>query len=378
MQWITGLFGALLLVLVASFFFVPEQHQRNWFLYLAALCAHGFLFDRQTVRTAFAQPGGWAVFAMVAFPALSLAWSKSVDSDTAADLLLAAYCILLIYLGISHLVRQDPRAIARPAKTLLVCANLGALISIADWVANYDAAWPRLSGALGLDNPVHGAILLLTATLPVWRGVARGEVRARWLLTCLAPCLFALLAGPRTALAGYVLVVLFLLRARTRPETLVAGAVLLGLVGLAALFGNDVVKAIWLDRGLSYRPEIWGQTWSAFLACNPLLGCGIATPLTVEYLPGAVTDRAHSLYVAAVYHQGLLGLLVLLGALAWLLLRAPRTPQSRDWPVMLVYALLASLTSGDHVLVRTTLFWCYFWLPILVLAASAPRAHLQP
>ena len=42
----------------------------------------------------------------------------------------------------------------------------------------------------------------------------------------------------------------------------------------------------------------------------------------------------------------------------------------RDWAVVLVYVLLASTTSGDHVLVRTTLFWCYFWLPVMVLAAS--------
>ena len=138
--------------------------------------------------------------------------------------------------------------------------------------------------------------------------------------------------------------------------------------GAAALIGSDALQSIWLDRGLSYRPAIWSQTFSAFASCNPLIGCGIAAPLEVEYLPETVTDRAHSLYVAAIYHQGFLGAAVFFGAMAWLLYCA--RGRRRDWAIVLVYVLLASTTSGDHLLVRTTLFWCYFWLPVMVLAAS--------
>ncbi len=376
-QWPTQLFGLLLVGLAASFFFVPEQHQRNWLLYLTALAAHGFLFNQQTWRGAFAQPGGWVVIALLAMPALSLIWSASASHDDAANLLLAAYCILLIYLGLVHLSRRAPKTIERLLPTLLICANLGALLAIGDWVMNYDSTRPRLPGVLGLDNPVHGSLLLLTATLPVWSGLARGEMRTSWLLACLAPCLFALLAGPRTALAAYTLMVVLILRQRFRPASLMAGVVLLGLTGLIALFASDALKSIWLERGLSHRPEIWRQSWSALLACNPLFGCGIATPLKAEYLPGIMTDRAHSLYVATLYHQGIMGVLTLLGALGWLLMRAYGTQQGRDWTLMLAYALLASLTSGDHILVRTTLFWCYFWLPLLVLAAGFHGAPLE-
>ena len=386
---ISRTFTVLLALLLVSFFFVPEQHQRNWVLYLAAATAHGFLFDSQSLRRVFSEPSGWAVPALIAMPVLSLAWSESVATESAADLLLAGYCIVTVYFGVAHLVRRDPQCLAAAARTLLVAANLGALVSLGHWVANYDASAPRLAGALGLDNPVHGSILLLATTLPVWTGVARHRLRYRWLCACFAPCAFALLAGPRTALVAYVVVVAFILG--LRPRTIVVASVLTGLVGAAALMGNEALEAIWLDRGLSFRPLIWGETWAAFLACNPLLGCGIATPFQIEYAPGIVTDRAHSLYVAVLYHQGVLGGLVFLAIMAWLLRGAlsqttgaafapgstavrPLADQRRDWALMLVYALLASTTSGDHILVRTTLFWCYFWVPVMVLAASAGGA----
>ena len=382
-------FAVLLVLLIASFFFVPEQHQRNWVLYLAALTAHGALFDKPIVRGAFVGRAGWAVPALLAMPVLSLLWSGPVDQESAKDLLLAAYCVLLVYLGVAQLTARSPQTFERLQQTLLLGANLGALLSLAAWASSFDASWPRLPGALGLDNPVHGSILLLAATLPVWNGFARGRLRVPWLLSCVAPCAFALLAGPRTALAAYILVAAFLLRVRFRPAAMVAGAVVLGVAGLAALFASDALRAIWLHRGLSFRPEIWEQAWAAYRSCNPLIGCGIAAPLEIEYLPGIVTDRAHSLYVAALHHQGLAGAAVFLAVIVWLLYctrdGAPAAPMHtgpepgraslpghrRDWAVMLAYALLASTTSGDHILVRTTLFWCYFWLPVMVLAAAA-------
>ena len=366
-------FAVLLMLLLASFFFVPEQHQRNWLLYLTALAAHGFLFDRAALGRAYGGGGGWAVAALAGLPALSLAWTDSLAVEEAADLLLAAYCILAIHLGIAGLAERRPQVFDQLLHGLLLAANLGALLSLGHWALNHDPAAPRLTGWLGLDNPVHGSILLLAATLPIWDRVARRQLRLRWLLVCAAPCAFVLFAGARMALATYLVVVVLQLRLRMRLAALVSvGA----LAGLAVLVGGDALGSIWLGRGLSFRPIIWAETWAAYRACNPLVGCGVASPLEIAYAPGAVADRAHSLYLAALYHQGLLGLAALTAVGGWLLHRGLAKAGSgsvglgRDWAWMLAYALLASATSGDHVLVRATLFWCYFWLPVMVLAAT--------
>ena len=289
-------FTMLLALLVAGFFVVPEQQQRNWTLYLAAAAAHAFLFDGRTVRVAFAGRAGWSVPLLLAMPLLSLLWSGPVAGERAADLLLAAYCILTIYVGIVHLTRHAPQQLARLQQVLLLGANLGALLSLGHWAATCDPELPRLPGWLGLDNPVHASILLLAATLPVCAAIARGKLGLRWGWACAAPIAFVLLAGPRAALVSWLIVVAVVVAPRLRLRATLVGAAALAIVATAALIASDALQAIWLDRGLSFRPAIWAQTWSAYLACNPFIGCGIAAPLEIEYQPGSVTDRAHSLY----------------------------------------------------------------------------------
>ena len=142
-------FALLLMLLLASFFFVPEQHQRNWLLYLAALAAHGFLLDRAVLRRAYAGRGGWAVAALLALPVLSLAWGDSQAFEDAADLLLAAYCILAIHLGVAGLAERRPQALDSLRDALLLAANLGALLCIGHWALNYEADAPRLTGGWG-------------------------------------------------------------------------------------------------------------------------------------------------------------------------------------------------------------------------------------
>ncbi len=367
-------FAAVLMLLLASFFFLPEQHQRNWLLYLAALAAHGFVLDRAALGRAYAGPGGWAVATLVALPALSLAWSDSTGVEETADLLLAAYCVLAVHLGIAGLMERRPQALNQLRHAWLLAANLGALLSIGHWAVNHDPAAPRLTGWLGLDNPVHASILLLAATLPIWDRITRRQLRLRWLMTCAAPCAFALFAGARMALVAYLVMVVLQVRVRLRLGILVF---VVSLAGLAALVGGDALSAIWIGRGLSFRPVIWAEAWSAYQACSPWVGCGIASPLEIEYAAGAITNRAHSLYLATLHHQGLIGLAALMAIGAWLLrCGLARTCGAdvglgRDWAWVLAYVLLASATSGDHILVRTTLFWSYFWLPVMVLAATA-------
>ncbi len=375
------LFGFLLWLLIASFFFVPEQHQRNWLLYLAAAAAHVYLLDWQVLARAFGR-GGWTVPALLAMPLLSLAWSAAISLEHVLDFMISGWCILAIHVGVTELVRQQPQTVEQVKQGLLLAANLGAVLAIGHWLSTMDPGYPRLMGWLGLDNPIHASILLLSTTLPVCNSVRQHRLPARWLLACAAPCAFAVLSSSRSALGAYLLVVLLALRPNLRVLCWLGGGALATLVGVAVLLGPDGFQVIWLDRGLSFRPIIWAEFWAAFGHCNPLVGCGATGNVEIELSNGEVAHTAHSLYLAILHHQGLLGLATFLAVVGWLLGSAYRqstpTAPARDWVLMLAYALLASVTSGDQILVRTTLFWCYFWLPVMVLAAGLARAPLRP
>jgi hypothetical protein len=187
--------------------------------------------------------------------------------------------------------------------------------------------------------------------------------------------MFVLLAGPRAAIGAYVIVVGLLLAARgsLRSNVVIGICAVAVTLAMVAAAGFEEFRAIWLDRGISYRDVVWAQVWAQFRDCNPLIGCGIGSPLSVTF--GAVSSsRPHSLLLGVLYYQGVLGMLAFVGALGYLVISAlkqarPGAIDRQDWVVMIGFALLANLTSGDHILVRSTLFWSYFWLPILVIAA---------
>lgn len=311
------------------------------------------------------------MLALILLPAASLLWSSGAAGDEPQDLLVAAYCLLLCYVGVAGTLARRPVLADGLAGLMLLGGNLAAVAAVVGW-ALADAGGPaRLEGLWGIDNPVHASVLLLGSSLPVLALVLAGQRSRWWLVALVAPLGFVLLAGARTAAAAFLLVILAPAAVR-RPRAAVwvlVGALALAAAGVLVL-GTDAAVEIWLSRGLSYRDEVWAQVWAAYRQCPALLGCGIATPLTVE-LGGVSGERAHSIFFAALYHQGLLGLTVFLGALGWLLWRGLRSgsAQARGWAWMLGYVLLANVTSGDHVLVRATLFWPSFWIPVMLLAA---------
>ena len=177
------------------------------------------------------------------------------------------------------------------------------------------------------------------------------------------------------ALVAYLAVTVFALRKHWKllAGTLAAIVAVTLVVLLAG--GDDEFSQVWLRRGLSFRDQIWRATLSAYAECSAMFGCGLTTPLHIE-VPHNIATRAHSIFIAALYHQGVVGLLIFVGTAIWLLGRAGPGPAEADpnsWTLIFALALLANLTSGDHVLVRSSLFWAYFWLPAMVLAATAGR-----
>lgn len=377
-------FGALFALLIASFYFLPDQAGRNLLLYLTALSAHGLLARRRSWSLAYGQAGGWVVLLLVVVPLLSLSWSTSVGVDRGKDLLVAGYCVVTIYVGVAWLLNARPALVNALAGLMIVSGNLAAAASLLGWALTLPTADNlRLEGLWGIDNPVHASVLLLGGTLPLLSQVLRGHRSRWWLMGLVLPLGFVALAGARTATAAYLLVVV-VVAASWRPRAatwVLAGAALLA-AGAVWLLGPDAVAEVWLGRGLSFRDVLWDQVWDAYRECNALLGCGIASPLSLEFA-GHQGDRAHSIFLAALYHQGLLGFAAFLAALGWLLWQGLRPDlagdgAARGWAWMLGFVLLANLTSGDHVLVRGGLFWPCFWMPVMVLAAmrreSSPPA----
>lgn len=380
--WLSTAFTLSFALLLLSFYFMPDQAGRNLLLYLTAAIAHGFAFRKASWQSSFGHPGGWLLLLLVIPPALSQLWSTGLTVDRAKDLTLAAYSIAAIYLGVATTLSQRPPLANILASLMLIAGSLAGAAAIGIWATDDSSVRTfRLEGVWGIDNPVHASVLLLAGTLPVLAQVLRGERSYFWLAGLVVPVCFVVLAGARAAGGAYLLVVLgMVLVQRLRA----ASSVAIGLLVLAAVVvlvaGPEAVEKVWTSRGISFRDVVWEQVWEAFRGCNDLVGCGVGTRLSVEF--GGVTGtRAHSIYMAALYSQGWLGLFVFCAVLVSLLWRTAQSGPGmagvlRGWGWMLGFVLLANVTSGHHVLVRGALFWPSFWIPVMVIAAMAGRGRI--
>lgn len=377
-----SIFTALFGLLVLSFYFVPDQAGRNLFLYATALVAHAFVLHRSVWAVAYRDVGGWVVLLLVLTPCISLLWSRSPDLDRIKDLLVAAYVLLAIYLGVAWVLERRSVFADRLAVLLLLAGSAAGAFAIGHWASrDTPPGAMRLEGLWGIDNPVHASVLLLGGTLPVISQILDRRRSLWWLVGAIVPIAFIALAGSRAAAGAYLIVVLVMAATSNLKAAagVFGGALLIG-AGAMLVLGMDLIEEVWLSRGISFRGVVWEQVWDAYRSCNPAVGCGLATPIVVD-VGGVPGTRAHSIFLAALYHQGLLGLVVFLGSLGCLLRRGFRGAERsggapRDWSWMLAYVLLANATSGNHVLVRAALFWLCFWLPVMMVAATSRESSL--
>ncbi len=373
-------FAAAFLLLTLSFYALPDQAGRNLLLYVAALLAHAGLVRIAVVQRAFREQGGLILLLLIAVPVASLVWSREAAADDVKDLLIAAYCLVTVYLGVAWVAQWQPRAAATLANVMVIGGSAAGAVALGYWVGSGPEPGAfRLEGLGAIDNPVHASVLLLGGTLPVLVGVLQGRRHVAWLAGAVVPVCFAALAGARAAAVAYLLVVAVIVW-RLRPGLLVwlAGLLVAAAALLVTLLGAGAAE-IWIERGWSFRDTVWHQVWNAYRACSVPFGCGIATPLSIE-VADVVGERAHSLYLAALYHQGVVGLAVLLGAAGWLVWRGLTRMDGRaaGWACMLAFTLLANLTSGDHLLVRGSLFWPAFWIPVMMICATTGTENRSP
>ncbi len=371
-SWAEKVYGGLFALLVLSFYFFPDQAGRNLILYATALAAHAFLGDARLWKYAYGRPAGWAVLSLVLPPLLSLAWSSGAGPDALKRLSIAAYCLLLVYLGAARLLPRWRHLVDPLAVLMLMAGNVASLAAVVSWlIYGSSPGVIRLEGVWGLDNPVHGSILLLASTLVVLWQIVTGRRGLVWLGAMIVPLTYVMLAGSRMAMAAYLVVVIAMVASQGRRAAGVVAGSILGVAAITVgLVGVDTAAEIWLARGISFRDVVWEQVWLAYRECNPLIGCGIGTPLDIGF-GGVASHRAHSIFLAALYHQGLLGLAIFAGALGWLVHRGFRYGgRVQGWVWALGFVLLANLTSGHHVLVRASLFWPCFWIPVMILAAT--------
>lgn len=333
-------------------------------LYLPALLL--LLMRPASGRELWRQPlMPWA-FALLGWGLLSLTWSHAPRPADEAGHVVSVVFFLIAWQQGAALSVERIRSLLLGMSLVLAMVAVVALV----WSFLHPDLDGRASGFGVMDNPnlAAGAMGAALIWLWPWR-FPPGALRIVKWLSIAVLALFMMLSYTRSGwgalLAGFL--AMALCRGGRKAWISVGVALLVALV--VVLLNLPLL----LERGLSFRPQIFEQAWALFTQ-HPLRGLGIGSAFRFE-IEGEVFTHAHNLFSQVAIELGLVGLLLWTGiwlALGW---RAWRHRHSTLGQVVLglwVFGMVLVQFDQPHLIDSPRPGWLLTWLP-LALSLSLGR-----
>lgn len=229
----------------------------------------------------------------------------------------------------------------------------------------------RFIGPGSLDNPllsshIFGFYTVLFALTAIYTN-KKGLTFA----SCIAAICFLLITlstGSRTPLLALAVTVLWLPLINPNSKTIAA------LLGLCTAFAITYafIPELLLNRGLSYRPELWSMALEKIKEA-PLLGYGFdAEPSLYVAKLGTAFREPHNMHLSILYFTGFLGFAFWTGMHVAALVACIKNKEKPIFVLascLLVYGVVAGMTEGGGLLPRPKEHWFITWIPLALIAA---------
>ena len=324
--------------------------------------------------------------ALLAYLVLTSLWSEDPGAADAVRMGVRALVLGCFVLAFANAVARDA-AHEHIGRWFALAGGLVAVAAIGSFLLDPPPEG-RLHGLGRVHNSVTAAQAFTVVALVALD--TAGRTRApRWRLlagaAAVAATLAVLLSGSRAAWAALPLGgAALLLASRTSSSArfvgyLGASAAAMALA-VAVLATSDFTRDHLLPRGDSFRLAIWESVLADILRHGLWFGRGILTP--DDTLLGDLAFRhVHSMYLAVLFHGGIVGCVLLaaaFGGTAFTLVRRLDAPDARLALALLVAGAVFWLTDGRQLVDRVGVHWWLFWLPVATAAGIAARSKQDP
>ena len=352
-----------LFLLLTGMFWVGDRSLYHKLYYIAAalptliiicVCWRRFSFLREEPLFLL-----FVIFSL--YVMVSLSWSPGgIDYSKLKHPLYI--CMLIV--SVASLGEHNMRRLVQVLGLAGCVAVLAALASSVVHVSGGGQA--RFEGFGALYNPlltshVYGFFAAL------WLGalLSSSQLRPLKLLMLIILVLLLFQTGSRTPFLalGACFVWLLLLTADRRIVWLAMTAGIIAAAGLW-LFGGDL-----LERGTSYRPFIWAETWRQIM---PALWFGHGYGASIDILLADVNillADPHNLTLGVIYQTGLVGGTLWLAIYAYSFFSAWRMRGAGLVVIsstLMVYGFMAGMTEGSSFMSRPKEHWFLVWIPIAI------------
>ncbi|QII99526.1 polymerase [Stutzerimonas balearica] len=312
------------------------------------------------------------LLALAGWAAISCLWSDSVDPVRHLKRVLF---VLLFLSGLVVLSSERPRAIWKGLAVGFVGLALSGGVGIyVFYVRDMHSLVERLQGIGEVSHPILGAYVMAIAA--IWGALSFPQGLARrlvWFGLLLLVMLFIALGQSRGAMLALAVGIGCMPLLGGGRGTWICCLVLV----IAAGVGYHTFEPLILQRGLSYRPEIFLASVEMIMR-HPLQGIGIGTPyrvVTANYPAGF--DHSHNAFTHVGIQLGLVG--VALWTMAWAsaVWTAWQHRRSREGRLVLgslIVSFVALQFDAASLWGTPRAEWFVTWLPLgLALALVARR-----
>lgn len=370
-RWLVGGY----LVLLTGLFWVPNGslYTKLYYALSAAPALLAILLAPAQMKAILRDPVILGFLAFSAWLLISMSWSRT--DDDIGSLAKRPLYVLMLFIGCALIALKSEDLLLKTLRLSAAIGAVAALINVA-WFLHSATPSARLIGTGALRNPLltsHVLGFLCTYWIAVW--LSRNE-RHDWLPLLMAmPLLAALLAtGSRTPLMGLYLTSIWMLLMSGKRAVYLVTALLLG-AGAAYLVAPEII----LQRGMSFRPELWSDAWHQ-AGQHFWLGAGYESKFEFDIRGvGHLLHDPHNVELAVLLELGMIGLgvwMVMYGFALVRCLQLRTLPQFQIASALLIYGLCAGLTEGGNYLSRPNESWFLIWIPLALLGALSIR-HRQ-
>lgn len=365
--WLVGGY----LCLLTGLFWLPElsTFTKVYYSAFAAPALLGLLLVPRTPTELMREPVIVAFLIFAAWLLASLLWSTSDSS--ASSLAKRPLYIFMLFAGCTLVAIRDQNLLLKALFAAAALASLAAMANVFHHLGSTPnqrmVGYGALRNAL-LSSHVFGFFLTFWMCFWICRGYDASSRRAWLALLAALPLLVACLAtGARTPLAALTVALSWMVLLCGKRS-----AILLVCLTLVAALSLLVDPQLLLQRGVSFRPQLWGEALSQALDAL-WLGHGYDSRF-VFVIPGhhGPLSDPHNVALAVLLELGVLGLLAWIALHGLALLRCLQLRQLPGFQIasaLLVYGIAAGMSEGSSFLARPNESWFIIWIPLSLIAA---------
>jgi O-antigen ligase len=312
---------------------------------------------REPIVLAFLALAAWLLF--------SLSWTRSEDDPS--GLAKRPLYVFMMFAACAIMAVKDQQRFLKTLRIAAMLASLFALVGLAIFLT--EARGDRMIGTGALSNPLlssHVFGFFCTYWVAVW---LTDRSCPSWLPIILAvPLLVAVLAtGSRTPLMAMATTSFWMVALAGRRALYLVAAVI-----ISTALGLMLIPEVLLERGLSFRPQLWADAIRQATE-HIWIGYGYNAEFSFDIAGlGYTLSDPHNVELAILLELGLVGLTLwlLMYLLAFMRCLTQRHHASLQLASALaVYGLAAGLTEGSNFLSRPNENWFLIWIPLSLIAA---------